>query len=79
MNPEASVCELYIQFYKQRHQINVRGHEMINGSEKKTQQSSDTQVCFQFLDFFSNNFEQSSTSNHLVELLTTGIWPTRYF
>ena len=27
---------------------------MINGRGKKKKQSSDTQICFQFLDFFSN-------------------------
>ena len=36
------------------HQINLRGREMINGRGKKKKQSSDTQICFQFLDFFSN-------------------------
>ena len=35
-------------------QINLRGGEMINGRGKKKKQSSDTQICFQFLDFFSN-------------------------
>lgn len=33
------------------HKLNLRGREMINGSERKNKQSSATQICTQFLDF----------------------------
>ncbi len=48
------------------HQINLRGHEMINGRGKKKKQTSDTQTCIHLLDSSLPFFKQNIGSFYLL-------------